>query len=306
MATLAKIITGSQGIVFMKFSINLPNVSPGMIKCSILDFYHFLSHFSKKSSMKREIPILFGIVGVLLISGCVSETGEIVSEKNSNGNKIEIKQTCKPDYINTGAEYGNNLLSMGEKDACKKTCYDNYEVTSYRITDSNDSGIIGGVLPSVFSTSCECDINNCGDAIISYCGDGDCKENESCKNCPDDCGKCPEECGNNFCRDNENILNCPLDCCSEAKILIQGATYDDEILNLYLINSGKFDLNLDFILWYSDGSIDKFKDNHIIKSGELETFVLEDINTNLVDVFAVSKNCKFVADSISKNWISSL
>ncbi|MBU0586510.1 DUF424 family protein, partial [Candidatus Micrarchaeota archaeon] len=43
------------------------------------------------------------------------------------------------------------------------------------------------------------------------CGDGSCRGDENCSNCPEDCGPCPF-CGDGNCTADENCTTCPEDC----------------------------------------------------------------------------------------------
>jgi hypothetical protein len=64
---------------------------------------------------------------------------------------------------------------------------------------------------------------SCGYACDSVCGDGVCKEGESCTSCPVDCGACGGRCGDGACKLGESCDTCPLDCgactgsCCEAR-----------------------------------------------------------------------------------------
>jgi hypothetical protein len=49
----------------------------------------------------------------------------------------------------------------------------------------------------------------CGPAI---CGDGICDGDETCADCPDDCGQCPAVCGNGDCEPTEDCASCEADC----------------------------------------------------------------------------------------------
>ena len=49
---------------------------------------------------------------------------------------------------------------------------------------------------------------------LPECGDKNCEPDENCKDCPQDCGKCPPVCGDGECDlgGNESPWNCPEDC----------------------------------------------------------------------------------------------
>lgn len=51
-------------------------------------------------------------------------------------------------------------------------------------------------------------------AAKPYCGDGQCKGNETPENCPEDCGDPPppDVCGDGFCTGSETFETCPEDC----------------------------------------------------------------------------------------------
>ncbi|MCA9661347.1 MAG: hypothetical protein KC486_23610 [Myxococcales bacterium] len=51
---------------------------------------------------------------------------------------------------------------------------------------------------------------DCG--TCESCGDGMCGADESCGSCPADCGDCPASCGNGQCDGGETCSNCPGDC----------------------------------------------------------------------------------------------
>lgn len=44
------------------------------------------------------------------------------------------------------------------------------------------------------------------------CGDGVCQPEESCVNCPEDCGACPDQCGDGVCQLTETCETCEADC----------------------------------------------------------------------------------------------
>ncbi len=44
------------------------------------------------------------------------------------------------------------------------------------------------------------------------CGDGRCVDGESCEQCPEDCGLCPDTCGDELCQVAESCRTCPQDC----------------------------------------------------------------------------------------------
>ena len=51
----------------------------------------------------------------------------------------------------------------------------------------------------------------CGECPVPACGDGWCNGDETCSDCPRDCGYCPG-CGDGLCLVGESCFNCPLDC----------------------------------------------------------------------------------------------
>ena len=144
--------------------------------------------------MARVLFIALALASILIVSGCTT-TGQLTGQPErvvyqcADGSTVEdisscppasnvakpetIKEPlCKPNYINAGSDFSTNAIIMNKVDACKKTCFDRYEVVSYNLEDD----------------VCSCDVNNCGDTVIgSYCGDENCSSKESFSACPDDC-----------------------------------------------------------------------------------------------------------------------
>ena len=48
--------------------------------------------------------------------------------------------------------------------------------------------------------------------LCTGCGNGSCDTDDTCMNCPIDCGPCPVECGNGLCQFGESSCDCPQDC----------------------------------------------------------------------------------------------
>ena len=72
--------------------------------------------------------------------------------------------------------------------------------------------------------SCSDCPEDCG--ACPACGDGACADDESCSDCPEDCGACPA-CGDGACADDESCSGCPLDC-GACPGCGDGACADDE------------------------------------------------------------------------------
>ncbi len=86
--------------------------------------------------MDRKLFLLFGIIGVLLISGCT-------------------QLICEPDYVKPAG--GEIMLFNQDESWCKTLCYEKYEVTSFKI--ENDTRSLLGIETTI--PTCYCDINNC-------------------------------------------------------------------------------------------------------------------------------------------------
>ncbi|MEO1269053.1 MAG: EGF domain-containing protein, partial [Myxococcota bacterium] len=52
----------------------------------------------------------------------------------------------------------------------------------------------------------------CPEGCPGGCGDGVCRDGETCTTCPGDCGECPSECGDEVCGLGESCVTCPDDC----------------------------------------------------------------------------------------------
>jgi hypothetical protein len=108
------------------------------------------------------------------------------------------------------------------------TCTNCSVITDYRPSDcrDGDDGGGGGSGPGSYcgDGKCEPDINetcincpqDCG-PCIPVCGNGACEPpKEDCENCPEDCGPCllPPVCGDGLCEPDkdETCINCPNDC----------------------------------------------------------------------------------------------
>ena len=95
--------------------------------------------------MKVQVIVIFIILALVFVSGCVSENIPI------NGNGLNgLIQTCQPDYI-----VGGPLQKVGEmvtnfNVTCSNMCNDKYKITNYRIDQKTET----------FSM-CYCDVNEC-------------------------------------------------------------------------------------------------------------------------------------------------
>jgi flagellin-like protein len=94
--------------------------------------------------------------------------------------------------------------------------------------------------------------------------------------------------------------------CLGAEAIIQGATYDNGDLNLYVNNRGDVDLTFDVILKYSDGSVEKAPDSYEIAAGDLDTISLTGVPDTLTEVSIESQECKSAQDFVGKSWINGL
>jgi flagellin-like protein len=94
--------------------------------------------------------------------------------------------------------------------------------------------------------------------------------------------------------------------CLGAEAIIQGATYDTGTLNLYVNNRGDVDLNFDILLTYDDGSVEKPSGTFAVDAGELATFAVSSVPSNLTEATIQSQECRSAQDFVGRSWINGL
>ena len=94
--------------------------------------------------------------------------------------------------------------------------------------------------------------------------------------------------------------------CSQAKVIIQGATYDETLQQLKLIvyNYGRIDLNFNTLVTFLDGSVIKAPDTTLVGSGEIVTITLDSITSNIREATIQSEECQgTIQDLIPSTFI---
>lgn len=102
--------------------------------------------------------------------------------------------------------------------------------------------------------------------------------------------------------------------CSQAKVIIQGATYDGsgpvKSLNLVVYNYGRIDLTFDTLLTFTNGSVEKASivgGNSTVASGEIKTFTVNGVASNLREATIQSLECqRTIQDLIPGTFIKGL
>ncbi len=96
--------------------------------------------------------------------------------------------------------------------------------------------------------------------------------------------------------------------CSEAGVIIQGARYDSGTQNLFLYvkNRGSMDLSFDVTLKKNDGSVSEAPGTYNTTAGQLSTFTISGVGTDLSEVVIQSRECQGVQDFIQKRWITGM
>jgi len=86
--------------------------------------------------------------------------------------------------------------------------------------------------------------------------------------------------------------------CSEASAYIQGGTYDSgtQALNLIIFNNGKVPLSFIGILTYKNGTIIKHADTVNVTAGNIQTFTMSGVSSDLEQATIQSKECVGVQD----------
>jgi flagellin-like protein len=86
--------------------------------------------------------------------------------------------------------------------------------------------------------------------------------------------------------------------CSDAGAYIQGGTYDPgtQTLNLIVFNNGKVPLSFIGILTYKDGTISRYSSTLNTTAGNIATFTMTGIVSNLDQATIQSKECTGVQD----------
>ncbi|RLJ09775.1 MAG: hypothetical protein DRP15_02485 [Candidatus Aenigmatarchaeota archaeon] len=96
--------------------------------------------------------------------------------------------------------------------------------------------------------------------------------------------------------------------CSEAKAYIQGGSYDPstQTLNVVVYNNGKVDLNFIVLLTYKDGTVTKYPTEFNVSAGDVRTFTLTGVSSNLQEVTIQSKECPGAQDLLQYTYIKGL
>lgn len=125
-----------------------------------------------------------------------------------------VKCVCKTGYTGNGQECHTHNTCEGRPNAafCIKDCCNKYYscwngVASVVMETYPNTLCYEGIVVNDFDPECANKETTC----IFECGDGICNLDETCSNCPTDCGTCIE-CGDNICSKGETCTNCPADC----------------------------------------------------------------------------------------------
>ncbi|NVM53149.1 MAG: hypothetical protein HWN66_05560 [Candidatus Helarchaeota archaeon] len=102
--------------------------------------------------------------------------------------------------------------------------------------------------------------------------------------------------------------------CSNAEIMIHGATYDPDTknLNLYVKNRGTIDLTLQVVITYSNGRSYNYSEIFDLKAQEIETFELVNVGEDHIGSYSygiqyvtlISRECPDVQGLIQKQFIT--
>jgi FlaG/FlaF family flagellin (archaellin) len=96
--------------------------------------------------------------------------------------------------------------------------------------------------------------------------------------------------------------------CSDAGVIIQGARYESgtEELFLYVKNRGNMDLAFDVIFTKDDSVITQDPGTYDTAAGQLNTFTVTNVTSNLKEVTIQSQECPGVQDTMQKYWITGM
>lgn len=164
-------------------------------------------------------------------------------------NTLMTKESCE-EYSNEGAlwfgdrccvDIDNNKLCDDEVKPCENECNENDckgRDWYHCVKDKYGCDVWVSQGKIVDKCGVEClDNSYCNDNEIceennkckkDWCGNQQCRSDEHCSTCPEDCGDCPPECGDGDCNGEENCLTCPSDCiineegkiCCEENIIV--------------------------------------------------------------------------------------
>ncbi len=97
--------------------------------------------------------------------------------------------------------------------------------------------------------------------------------------------------------------------CSQGKVIIQGATYNDatDTLNLFVYNYGRINLTFNTLLTKLDGSVTKVTTTNFAPAGEITTFTIGSVANDLREATIQSAECQgAIQDLIPSTFIKGM
>ena len=269
--------TGTEGISFVKFTINLEienaYIDGGAVKVGVkrnagkgdLIAINFVIEDEDNSEILREETTLQELgkeTFLLTLSELQIDDVETVSiapiYKSDSGEEVlgDIMDTRKISRESVGEYCGDGTCNGGE--TCS-TCEIDCGVCS--------GGYCGDGTCNGGETCSTCELD-CGDCSGEYCGDGICNGDETCSTCELDCGDCstPESCNGTWVPPEDDGVecdggaNCDPDCTCPTGFTADG--------------SGGCSLNppistgIIFSVWPEDGNANRFQSENLPKSQE--------------------------------------